>query len=45
MNKGLKDVKDFVEAGEGKIKKQISKEDSEELKKTLEKIGCKIELK
>ena len=41
---GLKEAKDLVEAG-GKVKEQISKADSEAMKKKLEEAGAKVELK
>ena len=41
---GLKEAKDLVEAG-GKVKEGISKADAEALKKKLEDVGAKVELK
>ena len=41
---GLKEAKDLVEAG-GKVKEGISKTDAEGLKKKLEDVGAKVELK
>ena len=40
----LKEAKDLVEAG-GKVKEAVSKADAENLKKTLEAAGAKVELK
>ena len=41
---GLKEAKDLVEAG-GKVKEAAAKDEAEELKKTLEAAGAKVELK
>ena len=41
---GLKEAKDLVEAG-GKVKEGISKADAEAMKKKLEEVGAKVELK
>jgi large subunit ribosomal protein L7/L12 len=41
---GLKEAKDLVEAG-GKVKEGISKTDAEAMKKKLEDVGAKVELK
>ncbi len=41
---GLKEAKDLVEAG-GKVKEAVGKADAENLKKTLEAAGAKVELK
>lgn len=45
MNLGLKDAKDMVERAPVSIKTKIKKEEAEELKEKLEKIGCTITLK
>jgi large subunit ribosomal protein L7/L12 len=41
---GLKEAKDLVEAG-GKVKEGANKADAEALKKKLEEVGAKVELK
>jgi large subunit ribosomal protein L7/L12 len=41
---GLKEAKDLVEAG-GKVKEGATKADAETLKKKLEDVGAKVELK
>ena len=41
---GLKEAKDLVEAG-GKVKEGATKADAEALKKKLEDVGAKVELK
>jgi len=41
---GLKEAKDLVEAG-GKVKEGITKADAEAMKKKLEDVGAKVELK
>ena len=41
---GLKEAKDLVEAG-GKVKEAVTKADAEALKKKLEDVGAKVELK
>ena len=41
---GLKEAKDLVEAG-GKVKEGISKTDADAMKKKLEEVGAKVELK
>ncbi|WWP02728.1 MAG: 50S ribosomal protein L7/L12 [Candidatus Dasytiphilus stammeri] len=42
---GLKEAKDLVESTPAVVKQGISKEDSEDIKKTLEEVGASIELK
>lgn len=42
---GLKDAKDLVDAAPKNIKEGIKKEDAEEVKKTLEGAGAKVNLK
>lgn len=42
---GLKDAKDLVEAAPKTIKEGVSKDEAEELKKKLEEVGAKVELK
>ncbi len=42
---GLAEAKALVEAVPAKIKEGISKEDAENIKKTLEEVGAKIEIK
>ena len=42
---GLKEAKDLVEAAPKPIKQGVSKADSEEMKKSLEATGAKVELK
>lgn len=42
---GLKDAKDLVEAAPKPIKEGVSKDEAEELKKKLEEVGAKVELK
>ena len=41
---GLKEAKDLVEAG-GKVKEAAPKAEAEEIKKKLEAVGAKVELK
>jgi large subunit ribosomal protein L7/L12 len=41
---GLKEAKDLVEAG-GKVKEQANKADAEAIKKKLQDVGAKVELK
>ena len=41
---GLKEAKDLVEAG-GKVKEGVSKADAEVVKKKLEDVGAKVDLK
>lgn len=41
---GLKEAKDLVEAG-GKVKEAAAKAEAEEIKKKLEEVGAKVELK
>ena len=43
--KGLKDVKDMVDKAPTVVKENAPKEEAEELKKTLEEAGAKVELK
>ena len=42
---GLKEAKDLVEGAPKAIKEGVSKDDAEELKKKLEDVGAKVELK
>lgn len=42
---GLKEAKDLVDAAPGEIKKGVSKEEAEALKKSLEEAGAEVELK
>lgn len=42
---GLKEAKDLVESAPKAVKENISKADSEEIKKKLEAAGAKVELK
>lgn len=42
---GLKEAKDLVDTAPKPIKEQISKNDSDELKKKLEEAGAKVEVK
>jgi len=42
---GLKEAKELVEAGGKAVKEAASKEEAEELKKKLEEVGAKVELK
>ena len=42
---GLKEAKDLVESAPTVLKENISKEDAESLKKTLEDVGAGIEIK
>ena len=42
---GLKEAKTLVEAAPTPVKEGVSKEDAEELKKTLEEAGAEVELK
>lgn len=44
-NLGLKESKDLVEAAPKPIKENVSKEEAEEIKKKLEAVGAKVELK
>ncbi|MBM3251989.1 MAG: 50S ribosomal protein L7/L12, partial [Candidatus Omnitrophica bacterium] len=44
-NLGLKEAKDLVEAAPKPIKENIPKEEAEQLKKKLEAVGAKVELK
>ncbi len=44
-NLGLKESKDLVEAVPKPIKEGVSKEEAEEIKKKLEAVGAKVELK
>ena len=41
---GLKEAKDLVDAAPSELKKDVKKEDAEELKKKIEAAGGKIEL-
>jgi large subunit ribosomal protein L7/L12 len=42
---GLKEAKDLVEAAPKPIKEKVSKEEAAELKKKLEAVGAKVEVK
>ena len=42
---GLKEAKDLVEKAPQPIKQKVSKEEALEIKKTLEAVGAKIEIK
>ncbi|QCI17459.1 50S ribosomal protein L7/L12 [Buchnera aphidicola (Acyrthosiphon lactucae)] len=42
---GLKEAKDLVESAPTVLKENVSKEDAESLKKTLEDVGAEIEIK
>ena len=42
---GLKEAKDLVEGAPKELKSGVSKKDAEEVKKKLEAIGAKVELK
>ena len=42
---GLKEAKDLVDAVPAKIKEGLSKDEAENLKKTIEESGAKVELK
>ena len=44
-NLGLKESKDLVEAAPKPVKENASKEEAEEIKKKLEAVGAKVELK
>lgn len=44
-NLGLKESKDLVEAAPKPVKENVSKEEAEEIKKKLEAVGAKVELK
>ena len=42
---GLKEAKDLVDGAPGKVKEGMKKEEAEELKKKIEAVGGKVELK
>ncbi len=42
---GLKEAKDLVEGAPQKVKESVSKEEAEEIKKKLEEVGAKVEIK
>ncbi len=42
---GLKEAKDFVEGAPKTVKEGVTKEDAESMKKKLEAVGAKIEIK
>lgn len=42
---GLKEAKSVVDAAPGDVKKAISKEEAEEIKKKFEEVGAEIEIK
>ena len=44
-NLGLKEAKDLVEAAPKVVREGVKKEEAEEIKKKLEEVGAKVELK
>ena len=42
---GLKEAKDLVEAAPKEVKSGVNKKEAEEIKKKLEAVGAKVELK
>lgn len=44
-NLGLKEAKDLVEAAPKPVKESVAKDEAEKLKKQLEAVGAKVELK
>jgi len=42
---GLKEAKAVVDAAPGEVKKGVSKEEAEEIKKKFEEVGAEIEIK
>ncbi len=42
---GLKEAKAVVDSAPGKVKEGIAKEEAEEIKKQLEEVGAKVEIK
>ena len=44
-NLGLKEAKDLVEAAPKAVKEAVGKDEAEKIKKTLEAVGAKVELK
>ena len=42
---GLKEAKDLVESAPKPLKEGVKKEEAEEIKKKLEAVGAKVELK
>lgn len=44
LNLSLKESKELVEKGNFQFKQGVDKVEAEQLKETLEKIGCKVEL-
>ncbi|MCS7209096.1 MAG: 50S ribosomal protein L7/L12 [Fimbriimonadales bacterium] len=42
---GLKEAKDLVEGAPQKVKEGVSKEEAEDIKKKLEEVGAKVEIK
>ncbi len=42
---GLKEAKELVESAPTAVKEEVSKEDTEKIKKTLEEAGAKVEIK
>jgi large subunit ribosomal protein L7/L12 len=42
---GLKEAKEVVEKAPGPVKEGVSKQDAEEMKKKLEAVGAKVEIK
>jgi large subunit ribosomal protein L7/L12 len=42
---GLKEAKDLVEAAPKAVKEGVGKDEAEKIKKTLEAVGAKVELK
>ncbi|MBU0682829.1 MAG: 50S ribosomal protein L7/L12 [Candidatus Omnitrophota bacterium] len=44
-NLGLKEAKDLVEAAPKEVREGLTKEEAEKMKKQLEEVGAKVELK
>ena len=42
---GLKEAKEMVDGAPGTVKEAVAKEEAENMKKTLEEVGAKVELK
>ncbi len=42
---GLKEAKDLVDAGNKIVKEKVSKKEADEIKKKLEAVGAKVEIK
>ena len=45
LSLGLKDAKDLADSAPASIKTDVPKEEADKMKKTLEEVGAKIELK